>query len=63
MSKKRVIRLPQDVFARPENEDWLKKIGRDVDTEGNPIPTIFDTEAEKRGEKFRTVRERQRRQE
>jgi len=47
-----------NIDALPENEDWLKMLTRDVGTDGKPIPTRFDIEAEERGEKFTPLLER-----
>jgi len=56
--KGRVIHLGNIDAISPKNEDWIKRLSRDVDTEGNEVPNRFDNEAKLRGEKFRTIRER-----
>jgi len=52
------VRFIGNLDRLPENEDWIKRVRRDIGTDGKKIPTRFDREAAERGEWSVTLRER-----
>jgi len=52
------VKFIGNLDARAVNADWIKLLSRDVDVNGEEIPTRFDEEAAERGETFTPIRDR-----